>query len=74
MIHGLNAVVVLVPARLSKKPLCAITLTKSPRNGGDMTADTTFKEFVEEEGLTLSLLEVGSLQYGTSSRDSTRSK
>ncbi|MGD0660389.1 MAG: hypothetical protein ABSD38_20195 [Syntrophorhabdales bacterium] len=28
-----------------------------------MTADTTFKEFVEEEGLTLSLLEVDSLQY-----------
>ena len=28
-----------------------------------MTADTTFKEFVEEEGLTFSLLEVDSLQY-----------
>jgi hypothetical protein len=28
-----------------------------------MTADTTFKEFVEEEGLTFSLLEVDSLKY-----------
>ena len=28
-----------------------------------MTADTTFKEFVEEEGPTFSLLEVDSLKY-----------
>ena len=28
-----------------------------------MTVDTTFKEFVEEEGLTFSLLEVDSLKY-----------
>ena len=28
-----------------------------------MTADTTFKEFVEEEGHTFSLLEVDSLTY-----------
>jgi len=27
-----------------------------------MTADATFKEFVEEEGLTFSLLEVDSLR------------
>jgi len=28
-----------------------------------MTIDTTFKEFVEEEGIKLSLLEVGSAEY-----------
>jgi hypothetical protein len=28
-----------------------------------MTADTTFKEFVEEEGLSFFLLEVGSRRY-----------
>ena len=47
---------------LNPKLSLAIILAKSPRDGG-ATADTTFKEFVEEEGLTFAPLDVDSRNY-----------
>jgi hypothetical protein len=32
-------------------------------NGGDMTADTTFKQYIMEKGFSLSLLDFGSRRY-----------
>ena len=36
---------------------------RETHNGGDMTIDTTFKEFVDEKGIAFFLLDVGSQKY-----------
>jgi len=48
---------------VKEKLISAIKLGTSPHSGGDMTADTTFKEFVEEKDLNFSSLDFGSPEY-----------
>jgi hypothetical protein len=57
---------VVVPhCSVKERLISAIKLIRQPDNGGDMTADTTFKEFVEEKDLNFSRLDFGSPEYRT---------